>query len=1411
MNKSTFIKIVCLIIGLLIICSIFGFCTNKASSTEMGVVSSFVAENKVQDFVSTTSSFKIYTNSSVTIDELKKSISVNPKSKYSITGGNTEFTLKFNGEMKADAVYTFSSMVAGRTVYQWAFQTVKSFDITDTVLPESLKDKSITINFSYDDVDNFEENFSVTPKTEGTFKKKNNSWIFTAKDGFNAETRYSFTVKKSVKAKNGLTLSADYTDSFVTGEAEGKYIAVLRDDADYADSFISTQVPMAVIKHRDLKSKNVTANVYKFGEFKEYMSAHKTVFSTPDFSTVDTLIAKMTNVGRFEASLNDYDANISEDEIINTKMNKSMVIYPQSYECGYYLTEFIIDGEKLYHAFQVSDISVYTVTAGNTLTAWVNNSKTGKAITDAEVMLDNAYDTKTDGNGVVSFSLSNDKTEYRTLVINNPVNENLPFISSVHINVDYNEIKTKNSYNCTLMTDSLNYNENDTIKLFGTVSPINSADKAKNVKLKYLKKTITINLDADNSFLTEIELDDYSSNVFSAQLYVNGVKMTSASANVNSVSLKKSVKKSDDVYLSAKPATSGIEISAEDISNMPNNTSVYNYGASELYNSARYTLSETAEVDYTVDVVEKLLYEKNLGAEYYDNSLNKYVQRFSYERKIIKSTVDTFTGKTKNGKAMVQLEYFNDLSLGKVYEYIISYKNKSGKKISFTYTNGFDDNAYQIYDDENYTLTFAKTNNIDNAEKIEAVLTKGDEIIDKGKVLLVSGGYHLNNKTILNANSIVYEYPENESGLTVVCGAYFDGKHTYILNTNVLYSNDEGRRLNVSATVEDKKYAAGDSIDLSVKVTDNENKPVKCAVLIRMDSVNNAGFVLSNNSVNRLTDAQKYITIQSSVYSYGKSRPFDIDKSVDIVKYAEKSYLPQIFTTVSTNNNGEGKISLVAPNELAEYVVSVIAIKGVSVGRDDTIVSCTEKTPLGISSSDSISISDDFVIDVKSNISKEDLLNSANKTDENPVNNTINSKEAVTDLNSSTGNATETTITANETQINAKLTLKASLYRDVKKDEALDSKKALQTAENEIEIGANARISLGRLAAGNYAILIEYEFNERKYTQINYFTVTADNAVAVPVISTVTKSGVSPKYKSSNSVKCLIFDDGYSDLFRIALNCCKTDKNDLLSLLAKKNAEKFFGMTNADTAFAKAYQKKGISYQTNGKEDLNLSAFCAAVFQDYFDTSKLADYFEKFLSSNDTTQMLTAYWGKAALHLPILPQLYEIYDNRKSLDEEQMLLLALSFAYIGDYDKANAIFDEIVDKMTKVEDIAYFELSGQSTKRLTSLVALLTSKINNENATSFIRYIEQNNEKKSMGNIVLSQYINNFLNLGDDKIDVRISVGDDVKNASFNKSEVYRVDIKPENIDSTVVSSEQSCSVCLVYMVSENEADSVKK
>ena len=71
--------------------------------------------------------------------------------------------------------------------------------------------------------------------------------------------------------------------------------------------------------------------------------------------------------------------------------------------------------------------------------------------------------------------------------------------------------------------------------------------------------------------------------------------------------------------------------------------------------------------------------------------------------------------------------------------------------------------------------------------------------------------------------------------------------------------------------------------------------------------------------------------------------------------------------------------------------------------------------------------------------------------------------------------------------------------------------------------------------------------------------------------------------------------------------------------------------------------------------------------------------------------------------------------------------------------------------------------------------------------------------------------INSFLNLGDDKIDVRISVGDDVKNASFNKSEVYRVDIKPENIDSTVVSSEQSCSACLVYMVSENEADSVKK
>ena len=156
-------------------------------------------------------------------DVIQKSIYVEPALDYSIekTLNKSEYKLTFKQNIPDNTLLKLQYVKNQITEDSWAYQTSNKLSVTSTYPNDEeaqVSEKTvIEVEFSYANIENFEKNVSITPKTEGKWKHYGNIWRFTPEKKLNKDTEYRVTIKAGVSSGEQ-KLENDYKFKFTVGE-----------------------------------------------------------------------------------------------------------------------------------------------------------------------------------------------------------------------------------------------------------------------------------------------------------------------------------------------------------------------------------------------------------------------------------------------------------------------------------------------------------------------------------------------------------------------------------------------------------------------------------------------------------------------------------------------------------------------------------------------------------------------------------------------------------------------------------------------------------------------------------------------------------------------------------------------------------------------------------------------------------------------------------------------------------------------------------------------------------------------------------------------------------------------------------------------------------------------------------------
>lgn len=1386
MNKQMLLKITAL---LLIVAVFAGLAVSCGENTAKGLIESVAPKDASGNLIPVSSSFEIKTTSSTDRQAVARALSVSPAADFTVDGSGRSYTLSFKSTLHTDTVYKFSSHLHGRTVYEWAFQTVADFAVVKTVLPTKEGDRSISFEFSYADVENFEENFSIFPAVKGSFAHKKSTWTFTADSPLPSETRFTVTLKKGVKNAAGISLAEDITEVFTTPEPSGDFIAAVREGSDYAGTYLADEKPQFMVKYRGIKDLSVKATVYRFGDFKQYLAAHKTYFEAPDFTDIAALTDSLETVSTFETSVIEYTPQTETAPAVG------IIAYPSAQSAGYYLSVMTVGGRRVYHVFQVSGLCVAAVESGNSLNVWVNSVATGKPLTDTEVILDSEYDEKTNENGIAVFDLTEDKAIGRYMVVNDPQNPDTPYVSYIAMNADRGGIDAAWRFNCALYTDKNRYSPRDEIKLFGIAAALRG-EAAEGCVIRYHSRQMSVSPDKNGAFEATIPLDGSLTGSLSIGLYIGDRLCAETSVTITDEKATAAEKPIGGLFVHAKKSGDMLLVSADNITSENTGALLLNSEASERYGRLIYTIG-AAEADYTVEVIRRTLFTRERAGEYYDYTDGKTRPRYRYKTVNQEKTVRTAYGKLTDGAASVRANYKNDPQNGIYYVFKVRCQTADGKTAVYELTNRGDTVDSGFLDDSLYTLSFEQTTNIGYNSALGAVLSRGAQEVKSGSVLLFPAHLDALSGTVCSAGNIALQtnssfYPE-----TTVLAAYFDGKRMHILNRSALSLDAGDIRPTVTATADRSSYAEGDTVALSIHTDNAAGKGVSLPVLVGIYEDGAAGYP-STRAYSAFGSAisADFITEQASSYTFaGNYTAPAAEKRGDFQKFSKLSAAPIYFGYVTTDSSGKAELRFTAPSA-KKYTCCFTAFTKTAAADFAMSVSCTDKPLLSISAKKEFSQGENSVIHIRSNITAVIGADGDTAAGEPAAQTSTTAKDSAPNTESPSA-ADDSAKTAA-----AQYSVSAELYRTAA-NPVFDQSHRLQSKTVSAAANEDAVVDFGKLPAGDYTYRIRYSYGDRTQTVDGTFTVAAGADTVVPSIVSLRDQAFTPP-DSAKTVTAMLYGEEYQLLFELAQSAYTSAPKTLAGAAAKDAAARLFGKEGGSIA---AYLKSGTSQTEDGEANPLTVALAAAVAADSFEKTSTTAYFTELLSSDEAQNQSAALLGLSALGGPVLDRLHELLDEYTKADNppalEKRLMLALSLASIGDFDGARKLscsFSKEIN-LKKPQEITIGSWDNAQSVAMLSLLCSKLSAIYSSDADRLMRYLREQAANHALAPLCTAQYIACFISAARGSISVKSVIGGNQQDISFEKNEFRVISINADDIKSCEFSKSRAY-ICALYPAS---------
>ena len=631
-------------------------------------------------------------------------------------------------------------------------------------------------------------------------------------------------------------------------------------------------------------------------------------------------------------------------------------------------------------------------------------------------------------------------------------------------------------------------------------------------------------------------------------------------------------------------------------------------------------------------VLHEVTFVRHRIGEFYDFINSRVVNRYRFER--VETAVGIYGIIMEDGRLRMPL----DIDPGETERfYFVTLDLTAPDGTRFSQTIHAPGHRHFISDTIGATrFHFSSPGNTAIGELAEIELRDQDGNVPEGGRLLytVLGREHMLANVIDHTRFEVEFLPEYVPNVTIV-GAYFTGRHIYIVHGASFFYDREESRLDIAITADQERYAPGDTVTLDIEITDREGRGVPASFLVSV--ADEAVFAIIEQYVNPLQTifrSEWHMVAQFASYI----EPLDVNFGAEGGEGGSDAIRREFVDTAAfikgtADEHGRAAITFDLPDNLTSWRLTGLAFSDNYIGEINV--------PLAGNTRENISVGLPFFIN--------QILNSRYLSGDSigisirAAGSAVGRDEIVLYTVTLTGNGISDTLTARG------------------------------------RAGQYTTLYFDPLPPGTYTILTQARLGD--------FT----DAIEIE-IEVVTSSMITSRSQSGNlvdgididplrfPVRITLFDlDNrlyYDVLFRLLHSFGERADQRIVRALAGEILNKlsetsiYPARLNVDTSEFWSWNNFGIRLFPFAESDVMLTAKAAAAAPHFFDSYGMIRYFTRIIDNADShpVDIAAAYMGLAAFSEPVLPELREALANRteRGLTYEEQLAYAVGLALLGD-------------------------------------------------------------------------------------------------------------------------------------------------